>query len=108
MERTTASAVPQTAICSVDEHFGEVILPLAEIRREEVGGESRHVAAVFNQRERGHFRALPRDDQHGEYNGPAQNENQLRLGGAMVMVCMFGSVIVCTIGSLAPSGRGLG
>ena len=48
--------------------------------REEVGGERRHVAAVFNQRERGHFRALPRDDQHGENNGPAQKREPATLG----------------------------
>src|SRR5699024_191789 len=63
-----------------DGHFGEVILPLAEIGREEVGSEGCHVAAVFNQRKRGHFRALPRDDQHGENNGPAQKREPATLG----------------------------
>ena len=63
-----------------DGHFGEVILPLAEIGREEVGGEGCHVAAVFDQRKRGHFRALPRDDQHGENNGPAQKREPAALG----------------------------
>ena len=47
---------PSGGIIRADK-IGKLIL-LAEIRREEVGGESRHVAAVFNQRERGHFRAI--------------------------------------------------
>ena len=34
----------------------------------------------FNQRKRGHFRALPRDDQHGENNGPAQKREPATLG----------------------------
>ncbi|GHL36823.1 hypothetical protein ECZU27_19890 [Escherichia coli] len=74
-----------------DGHFGEVILPLAEIGREEVGGERRHVAAVFDQRKRGHFRALPRTTNTASTTAQLRSENQLRLGGAMVMVCMFGS-----------------
>ena len=54
-----------------DRHFTEVVLPLAEVRREEVGGEGRHIARVFEEQQRIHFRALPGDNQHRQQDGPA-------------------------------------
>ena len=54
-----------------DRHFAEIVLPLAEVRREEVGGEGRHVARVFEEQQRIHFRALPGDNQHRQQDGPA-------------------------------------
>lgn len=91
MERTTASAVLPDGDLQRDGHFGEVILPLAEIGREEVGGERRHVAAVFNQRERAISAPCHETTNTARTTAQLRSENQLRLGGAMVMVCMFGS-----------------
>src|SRR5690606_26776481 len=54
-----------------DRHFTEVVLPLAEVRREEVGGEGRHVAGIFEEQQRIHLRALPGDNEHRQQNGPA-------------------------------------
>jgi len=54
------------------DHLLEVQPPVAEVRREEVGGKGGHVGAVANQQQRIHLRALPGPGQHGQAQAPAE------------------------------------
>ena len=91
MERTTASAVPQTAICSVT---------AISVRY------SCHWLKSGGKKSAANVAMLPPSliSVSGAISAPChettntasttaqlRSENQLRLGGAMVMVCMFGS-----------------
>ncbi|MNC19687.1 hypothetical protein D3C75_676240 [compost metagenome] len=64
-----------------DRHFAEIVTPLAEVRREEVGGEGRHVAGIFDQHQRVHFRTFPGDDEHRQQDGPAQKREPAAFRG---------------------------
>lgn len=64
-----------------DQHLAEVELPVAEVRREEVGGEGRHVAGVAEQHGRVHFRALPGPGEDGEEQAPADQASPGWLAG---------------------------